>query len=77
MRTVLWGRRRGDVQYNSRAYWRRNIPIGAMTVTCDVRYFDPWDIIELVGGYRPTGGVYRIIGRDPVARMLGLERVPA
>jgi hypothetical protein len=26
---VLWGKRRGDVQYNSREFWRRNIPIGA------------------------------------------------
>jgi hypothetical protein len=57
MSTVLWGKRKGDVQYNSRDYWRRNIPIGAATVTvADRGLFDVGDIVGLLStGYAVVG----------------------
>lgn len=50
MRTVLWGRRRGELQYNSRDYWRRNIPIGAVVMRVgSVHYFDVGDMVACDG----------------------------
>lgn len=70
MSTVLWGARRGDVQYNSRAYWRRNIPIGAahMAVASAV-YFDVGDSIAM------GDDKMRVVGLE--RDVLGVERVPA
>lgn len=49
MSTVLWGGRRGDVHYNSRGYWRRNIPIdpavSRVAVECS-HYFDVGVAVE-------------------------------
>ena len=52
MATVLWGRRRGDVQYGSRAYWRRNIPIrpGVQRLAVSsTAYFDVGDALMVYG----------------------------
>lgn len=41
MSTVLWGGRRGDVQYGGREWRRRNIPVGDGRITVvSARYFD-------------------------------------
>ena len=78
MATVLWGRRRGDVQYGSRAYWRTRIPIGAQTIATDVSYWEPYDVVELVGPGDPDSWdhgpivAYRIVGRDPERGLLGV-----
>jgi hypothetical protein len=58
--TVLWGKRRGDVQYGSRAYWMRRIPIGARTMQVwGSAYFAPGDLIQT------TSGILRVVGCEP------------
>jgi hypothetical protein len=47
---VLWGDRRGDVHYNSRDFWRRNIPIDpnvARVMVAGIAYFDVGDVVEV------------------------------
>ena len=66
MSTVLWGRRRGDVQYGSRDYWRRNIPIRPdvqRVAVASSAYFDVGDPVVFVGGS----------GFELVADVVGLE----
>jgi hypothetical protein len=41
---VLWGKRRGDVQYGSRDFWRRNLPVGDLVLTVDRAVFDVGDL---------------------------------
>ena len=50
--TVLWGKRREDVQYGSRAYWRTRIPIdpGVSKVTVNRSTFDVGDLICIAPG---------------------------
>lgn len=64
MSTVLWGRRRGDLQYNSRDYWRQTIPIDPAVVVLlleSTSYFDVGTLLE----YQPD--------RDTISRVVGLE----
>lgn len=55
---VLWGARRGDVHYASRAYWRNHLQIGAMQMLVDGLYFDVGDVCA----YR--NALVRVIGRE-------------
>jgi hypothetical protein len=60
MSTVLWGARRGDVQFGSRDDWRRHIPIGDSRLTVDTaNYFDVGDVV-MVGAR-----VLRVSGMEP------------
>lgn len=43
---VLWGARRGDVQYGSRDFWRRNLRIGLPVIVVDRAVFDVGDLFE-------------------------------
>jgi hypothetical protein len=62
--TVLWGGRRGDVQFGSLDDWRRNVPIGCPTIVVDSpRYFDVGNLLE--GRSRPD--------RDVVMRVVGIR----
>lgn len=66
-RTVLWGGRRGDVQYGSRDYWMTRIPIGAASISvAHPALFCPGDVIS-VGGES-----VRVVGRED--RTLGVGR---
>jgi hypothetical protein len=79
-RTVLWGARRGDVQYGSRDWRRRNIPIGARIMHVNsTAYFDVGDLLDIVGRAARThtevlhGGPFvgRVVGLEP--GRLGIE----
>lgn len=41
-RLVLWGARRGDIQFGSRDDWRRHIPVGAQRMTVEAPGY--WDV---------------------------------
>jgi hypothetical protein len=63
MGTVLWGARRGDVQYGSEAYWNTHLPTGVPTITVDTAAF--WrvgDSFMTVSGAAPKYG--RVLGRE-------------
>lgn len=73
MSTVLWGGRRGDVQYGSRDYWRKTIPIDPAVQVIAMHssaYFDVGDLIDIMvsrafhdpgqRGYEP----WRVVGFD-------------
>lgn len=61
-RTVLWGARRGDVQYASRDFWRNNLPFGVPTITVDTpHYFDVGARIEMLVD---RGDVLHVVGKD-------------
>jgi hypothetical protein len=65
--TVLWGKRRGDVQYGSRDYWRRRIPIRPDVLRVAVNstaYFDVGDPVVFTN----SAG-----SGELVADVLGLE----
>lgn len=50
MSVVLWGARRGDVQYASRAFWRLNLRIGLPTIDVGApAYFDVGDAVTVSG----------------------------
>lgn len=64
-RLVLWGRRKGDVQYASRDFWRRNIPIGDDRLTVSAaQFFDVGDVVDIVGAEL---GMLRITGIEGTA----------
>lgn len=70
--TVLWGKRRGDVQYGSRDYWRRNIPTGAQALeVSSTAFYAPGDLV-LVHADKSMGYL-RVVGIEP-GRRLGVER---
>lgn len=67
MSTVLWGARKGDIYYNSRAFWRRNIPIDPAVVHVVVgstAFFEPWACVEIIHSLERIDPpiVYRIAG---------------
>lgn len=55
---VVWGKRRGDVTYNSRDYWRGHLPVKSLAevVLLNTAYFDVGDIASL------AGGLFKIVG---------------
>lgn len=79
MATVLWGARSGDVQYASREFWRRNIPIDPRVRRLGVESADAFDVGCLVDVFAGR----RIVGiellRDPpplCLEVVGIERGP-
>lgn len=74
MSTVLWGRRRGDVIYASRDFWRRNIPIGDARLTvASPAYFDVGETFEVVSGKR-SGSFFAVGGSaSPIMVVTGKE----
>lgn len=66
MATVLWGARRGDVQYGSRDFWRRNIPIGAPRLRVSwAQHFDVGMYVDITSWGRGDRDVLlRVVGKE-------------
>lgn len=59
MSLVLWGRRKGDVQFGSLQDWRTHIPVGATRVQLQsAAFFDVGEVLEV----QPGGAVMRVAG---------------
>lgn len=77
-RTVLWGARRRDVVYGSRAWRRRNIPIGAHVIA--VTSTSPFDVGNLIMFTARGGPPQRVAGVEllqehppPMFDVVGIE----
>lgn len=72
MAVVLWGGRRGDVQFGSRAWRRSRIPIGAETIDlASSAWFDVGT--TMMAPAVPGSPVFRVIGVE--GNTVGVERV--
>jgi hypothetical protein len=72
-RTVLWGRRRGEIQFGSLDDWRRHIPVGAEVLVVEsTAYFDVGDYVEpsAVGASTVVGWVVGIEAPDRLGMLL-------
>jgi hypothetical protein len=75
---VLWGARRGDVQFGSRQDWRTHIPIGAPRVEVNsAAFFDVGSRFVLVGRGTPgevfAGGLFEVVGLE--GNKMGVKRL--
>jgi hypothetical protein len=73
---VLWGGRRGDVQYASREFWRRNLRVGVPTIEVDTAaWVDVGVVLHLP---RPLNGyardVYYVVDSMDGYRLAVLEK---